>query len=398
MINQQYRAMLGERSVIRQLSEWSTARGAEIGYDNVFDFSLGNPSVPCPPHFTEVCRRLLENPDTVALHGYSPSATMPAVRAAVAASLQRRFGIPYTAQHVFMTSGAAGALAHALRCVGTPGQEVITVAPFFPEYGPYAAGAGLTLRVVPPRTADFQIDLAALEALLNANTAAVLINSPNNPSGAVYSEKTLRQLAALLARASQTYGHHIFLISDEPYREITFSGPVPCPARYYADTLMCYSFSKSLSIPGERIGYLAANPACEDAADIVNICAQISRGTGHNCPASLLQLAVAECLEDTSDLGVYAANMELLYAELKRLGFTVEKPGGTFYIFPKALEEDSVAFCEKAKKYDLALVPGDSFGCPGWFRMAYCISTEKLRRSLPVLERFVRAEYGPGRV
>ena len=394
MINQRFCEMLNERSVIRQLSEWSTARGAEIGYDNVFDFSLGNPSVPCPEHFTQVCRKLLENPDTVALHGYSPSVTLPSVRAAVAASLQRRFGLPYTAEHIFMTSGAAGALAHALRCVGTPGQEVITFAPYFPEYGPYCEGAGLTLKVVPPRTEDFQIDFEAFAALLGPHTAAVLINSPNNPSGAVYSAATLERLAALLTEASARYGHHIFLISDEPYREITYSGPVPYPARYYADTLTCYSFSKSLSIPGERIGYLAANPACEDADLIVPLCAQISRGTGHNCPSSLFQLAVAECLEDTSDLSVYADNMALLYDKLVELGFEVRRPDGTFYIFPKALEPDAAAFCEKAKRYDLALVPADSFACPGWFRMAYCIPTAKLRRALPALERFVRTEYG----
>lgn len=393
MINQHYRTMLAGRSVIRQLSEWSTARGAEIGYDNVFDYSLGNPSVPCPEHFTQVCRELLQNPDTVALHGYSPSLTLPAVRAAVAASLQKRFGLPYTMEHIFMTSGAAGALAHALRAVGAPGQNVITVAPYFPEYGPYVEGAGLTLKVVPARTADFQIDFAALEAMLDENTAAVLINSPNNPSGAVYSEETLQRLAALLTETGEKYGHHIFLISDEPYREISYGGAVPYPARYYADTLTCYSFSKSLSIPGERIGYVAVNPACEGANELVAIFAQISRGTGHNCPASLIQLAVAECLEDTSDLSVYAANMELIYAELQKLGFTVQRPGGTFYIFAKALEDDSIAFCEKAKKYDLALVPADSFACPGWFRMAYCIPTEKVRRSFAALERFVNTEY-----
>lgn len=385
--------MLAGRSVIRQLSEWSTARGAEIGYDNVFDYSLGNPSVPCPEHFTGVCRELLNNPDTVALHGYSPSLTLPAVRAAVAASLQKRFGLPYTMEHIFMTSGAAGALAHALRAVGAPGQNVITVAPYFPEYGPYVEGAGLTLKVVPARTVDFQIDFAALEAMLDEATAAVLINSPNNPSGAVYSEETLQRLAALLTEAGKTYGHHIFLISDEPYREISYCGTVPYPARYYADTLTCYSFSKSLSIPGERIGYVAVNPACEGAGELVAIFAQISRGTGHNCPASLIQLAVAECLEDTSDLSVYAANMELIYAELQKLGFTVQRPGGTFYIFAKALEDDAVAFCEKAKKYDLALVPADSFACPGWFRMAYCIPTEKVKRSFAALERFVNTEY-----
>lgn len=394
MINQQYQAMLNAKSVIRQLSEWSTARGAEIGYDNVFDYSLGNPSVPCPEHFTQVLRQLLQNPDTVALHGYSPTLTLPQVRAAVAASLQKRFGVAYTADHIFMTSGAAGALAHALRCVGTPGQEVVTVAPFFPEYGPYVEGAGLTLKVAPPRTRDFQIDFDALQALLNEKTAAVLINTPNNPSGAVYSAETLRRLADVLTQASRRYGHTIFLISDEPYREICFDGTAPYPARYYADTLTCYSFSKSLSIPGERIGYVAANPACEGAELIVPMCGQISRGTGHNCPASLIQLAVAECLEDFSDLSVYAENMRLLDAKLRELGFEVVRPGGTFYIFPKALEADSIAFCEKAKKYDLVLVPGDSFGCPGWFRMAYCVPTEKVLRSLPVLERFVREEYG----
>ena len=210
-----------------------------------------------------------------------------------------------------------------------------------------------------------------------------------------YSAETLARLAQKLTDASRVYGHHIFLISDEPYREIAFGGAaVPYPAKFYDDTLTCYSFSKSLSVPGERIGYLAANPRCEDAALIVPMCGQISRGTGHNCPSGLFQRAVARCLDDTSDLSVYETNMELLYAELKRLGFTVQKPDGTFYIFPKALEADANAFCRKAMRYDLALVPGDTFGCPGYFRMAYCIGTEKVRRSFAALERFVREEYG----
>ena len=222
-----------------------------------------------------------------------------------------------------------------------------------------------------------------------------LINTPNNPSGAAYSAETLTGLADRLRAASAKYGHRIFLISDEPYREIMFGGqPIQYAAKFYDDTLTCYSFSKSLSLPGERIGYVAANPRCEDAEYIVPMCGQISRGTGHNCPASLIQLAVAECLDETSDLGVYETNMELIYAELKKLGFTVVKPSGTFYIFPKALEEDANAFCKKAMKYDLALVPGDSFGCPGYFRMAYCIDTEKVRRSFAALEKFVAEEYG----
>lgn len=395
MIAQHYLDMLGGKSVIRQLSEWSTARGAEIGYENVFDYSLGNPSVPCPPQFTQAMLRLLQNGDPVALHGYSPTLTIPSVRAAVAENLRRRFGVPYTADHIFMTTGAAGALAHALRCVAVPGQSILTIAPYFPEYKPYVEGAGLTLRVVPPRMEDFQIDFAALESMLDENTAAVLINTPNNPSGAAYSAETLRALADCLRAASARFGHHIFLLSDEPYREIVFGDASQMhPAAFYEDTLTCYSFSKSLSLPGERIGYVAANPACEKAEYIVPMCGQISRGTGHNCPASLIQLAVAECLDTTSDLSVYERNMELLYAELVDLGFTVVKPGGTFYIFPKALEEDSVAFCRKAQDYDLALVPGDTFGCPGYFRMAYCIDTEKVERSFAALRAFVRDCYG----
>ena len=395
MIAQHYKDMLGAKSVIRQISEWSTARGAEIGYENVFDYSLGNPSVPAPQKFTDVCLDLLEHVDPVTLHGYTPTLTLPDVRAKVAESLNRRFGMDYTGDHIFMTTGAAGALAHAVRCIAVPGQNIVTFAPFFPEYKPYVEGAGLTLRVAPPRCEDFQVNFDVLDSLVDENTAAMLINSPNNPSGTAYSAETLTKLVAYLKKKSAEYGHHIFLISDEPYREIAFGGKtIPYPAKFYDDTLTCYSFSKSLSVPGERIGYVAANPRCEDAAYIVPMCGQISRGTGHNCPSGLFQRAVAECLEETSDLSVYETNMELIYDELKALGFTVCKPDGTFYIFPKALEKDAKVFCQKAMKYDLALVPGDSFGCPGYFRMAYCIETEKVRRSFVAFEKFVSTEYG----
>ena len=395
MIAQHYKDMLGAKSVIRQISEWSTARGKEIGYETVFDYSLGNPSVPCPPQFTETCEDLLKNTDPVQLHGYTPTLTLPSTRKAVAESLNRRFGMDYTGDHIFMTTGAAGALAHAVRCIAVPGQNIVTFAPFFPEYKPYVEGAGLTLRVAPPRCEDFQVNFDVLDSLVDENTAAMLINSPNNPSGTAYSAETLTKLAAYLKKKSAEYGHHIFLISDEPYREIAFGGKtIPYPAKFYDDTLTCYSFSKSLSVPGERIGYVAANPRCEDAAYIVPMCGQISRGTGHNCPSGLFQRAVAECLEETSDLSVYETNMELIYDELKALGFTVCKPDGTFYIFPKALEKDAKVFCQKAMKYDLALVPGDSFGSPGYFRMAYCIETEKVRRSFVAFEKFVSTEYG----
>lgn len=394
MINEQYKKMLEGKSVIRQLSEFATARGKEIGYENVFDYSLGNPSVPVPDAFNEEMIRLLQTKSSMELHGYSPSLGITSVREKIAESLNKRFGMDYQATHIFPTSGAAGAVAHAVRCVTKPGDEVLTFAPFFPEYNPYINMTGAVLKVVPANTVDFQINFEKLEEMLNEKTAALLINTPNNPSGVVYSAVTLKKLADFLYRKQEEYGHDIFLISDEPYREIVFNGvEAPYVSKFYDNTLSCYSFSKSLSLPGERIGYVAANPRCTDAELISAICAQISRGTGHNCPSSIIQLAVAEVLDLTSDMSVYETNMNLLYNELTSLGFTCVKPGGTFYIFPKALEEDAVAFSQKALKYDLVLVPSDSFGVPGYFRMAYCIDTEKVERSLEALRRFVKENY-----
>lgn len=394
MINEQYKAMLGGKSIIRELSEYATARGAEIGYENVFDFSLGNPSVPCAASYTEAVVELHQSMNPMELHGYSPSTTIPAVRQAVADSLNRRFGMNYGIEHIFMTTGAAGALSHALRAVTKPGDEVLTFAPFFPEYGPYVTGTGAKLTVVPANTEDFQINFDSFEKMLTDKVMAVLINTPNNPSGVVYSKETMERLAQVMVEKQKEFGHDIFLISDEPYREILFDGvECPYPSKFYDNTLSCYSFSKSLSLPGERIGYVAVNPACTDANLLVPIMAQISRGTGHNCPSSSVQLAVAQVLEDTSDLSVYETNMKLLYDALVDLGFEVVRPGGTFYIFPKALEEDANAFCMKAKAYDLILVPSDNFGVTGYFRMAYCIDTEKVKRSIPVLREFVEKEY-----
>jgi len=394
MLVQKYRDMLSGKSVIRQLAEFAAARGQEIGYENVFDYSLGNPSVPVPREFTDTMVQLLTTKESGELHGYSPNPGITSVREAVAASLKKRFGLPYRKEHIFMASGAAGALAHAFRLVTEPGDEILTFAPFFPEYHPYVDLTGAVLKVVPPDLESFQINFEKFEEMLTEKVMAVLLNTPNNPSGVVYSAETLERLSKVLLRKSEQYGHDIYLISDEPYREIVFDGmEAPCVSDFYDNTIMCYSFSKSLSLPGERIGYVAINPRCRDAEEMVYMCVQISRGIGHNCPPSIIQLAVAEVLDKTSDMKVYETNRNLLYNELTALGFTCVKPGGTFYIFPKALEEDAKEFCKKALKYDLILVPGDTFGAPGYFRMAYCIDTEKVERSLEALRKFVREQY-----
>ena len=395
MINETYKAMLKGKSIIRELSEYATARGKEIGYENVFDYSLGNPSVPCAKSYTDTVIDMYENMNPMDIHGYSPSLGIESVRESVADSLNRRFDMDYEAKHIFMASGAAGALAHALRGVTKPGDEVLTFAPCFPEYFPYVNTTGAQLKVVPANTTNFQINFDEFKKALNPKVMAVLINTPNNPSGAVYSEDTIKELASILVEKQEEYGHDIFIISDEPYREIVFDGK-KCPyvSKYYDNSISCYSFSKSLSLPGERIGYVAINPRATDADIFAVICGQISRGIGHNCPASTSQLAVARVIDEVSDLSVYEKNMNLLYDALTSIGFEVVRPGGTFYIFPKALEEDANAFCMKAKKYDLILVPADNFGCPGYFRMAYCIDTEKVERSIPVLEKFAREEYG----
>lgn len=394
MLVQKYKEMLSAKSVIRNLSEYAAARGKEIGYENVFDYSLGNPSVPAPESYKDSLIRMLQKEDPVTLHGYSPTLTIPAVRQAVADNLNERFGMNYKKEHIFMVSGAAAAIAHAVRLVTAAGDEVLTFAPFFPEYHPYVDLTGARLKVVPANTENFQINFEAFDRMMSEKVMAVLINTPNNPSGAVYSEATFERLAAYLTEKAAQYGHEIYLISDEPYREIVFDGmQIPYAAKYYANTITCYSWSKSLSVPGDRIGYVAVCPDCPDAEIMIQMCGQISRGIGHNCPTAMVQLAVAENLDTAADLSVYETNRNILYDELTALGFTVTRPGGTFYLFPKALEEDAVAFCEKAKKYDLILVPGDSFGCPGYFRMAYCVETEKVKRSLEALRRFVQTEY-----
>lgn len=392
MISEEFKRMLGQKSVIREIAEYGAVRAKEIGSENVFDYSLGNPSVPVPQAFTEKLVELAQNP---AVHGYSPSLGIDPVREKIADSLKRRFGLPYRKEHIFMATGAAGAIAHALRAVTVPGDEVLTFAPYFPEYVPYVNQTGAVLKVVPADTENFQIHFDAFRRMISPKTAAVLINTPNNPSGAVYSEATIRELAQILQEKEREFGHEIYIITDEPYREIVFKDvEAPYVAKYHPYTITCYSFSKSLSLPGERIGYVAVNPGCPDAELIVNMCGQISRGIGHNCPPSIIQLAVAEVLDITADLSVYETNMNILYDALADMGFSITKPGGTFYMFPKALEDDAVAFCKKALEYDLLLVPSDTFGVPGYFRIAYCIPTEKVERSLEAFKKLAN-EYQP---
>jgi len=394
MISETYKSMLSGKSVIRELSEYATARGKEIGYENVFDYSLGNPSVAVPKAYNDKLIELIQQGDPMLVHGYSPSLGIPAVREKIAQSLNRRFAMNYKAEDIFMTSGAAGALAHAFRLVTAPSDEILTFAPFFPEYNPYVNLTGAALRVVPASFADFQINFEAFEAMLTEKVHAVLINTPNNPSGIAYTSETLRRLAEILLNKEQEFGHEIWLISDEPYREIVFDGAeIPYVSSFYPRTISCYSFSKSLSLPGDRIGYVAINPASGVSSMLATMCGQISRGIGHNCPTALMQLAVADCCDLTADLSVYETNMNILYKELTALGFDIVRPGGTFYMFPKALEEDAVTFSKKAMKHDLILVPGNSFGAPGYFRIAYCVDTEKVERSLDAFRRFVKAEY-----
>ena len=384
--------MLNNTSIIREFAQYASKRAAEIGAENVFNYTIGNPSVPTTDDFNKGLVDLIQNEDSLALHGYSPTLTIYSVRKAVADSLNRRFGMEYVPEDIFMTSGAAGALAHAIRCVTEPGDEVITFAPYFPEYVPYVDGTGAVLKVVPADITSFQINFDAFLEMMNPNVQAILINSPNNPSGIVYSTETITRLAQILSEKQEEYGHDIYLISDEPYREIVFAGTdSPFISKFYDNTICCYSFSKSLSLPGERIGYVAVNPKCKDAELIINMCGQVSRFTGHNCPSSLIQLGVAKVLDETSDLSIYEKNKNILYKELTAMGYECVEPGGTFYMFPKTPIADANEFCNMtAHELDLILVPGDSFMCPGHMRLAYCTTTDMVERSLPLFEKAIK--------
>lgn len=394
MITPKMQKLVAGGSVIRAMFEEGRLMAAKYGAENVYDFSLGNPNTPPPASVREAIIDILNEEPELMVHGYMSNVGYEDVRAGLAKDINDVQGTDLTARNIVMTVGAAGALNVVMKTILEPGDEVLLQAPFFGEYLNYISNFDANAVIIPPEFKTFSINFEALEQAVTPKTKAMILNTPNNPTGAIYSEADIIRLCDLLKVKEKEYGHAIYLISDEPYREIVFAGvDAPCVSKFYDNTIMCYSFSKSLSLPGERIGYVAINPACKDAEDMIVMCGQISRGIGHNCPPSIIQLAVADVLDKTADLSVYETNMNLIYDCLVELGFTVVKPGGTFYIFPKALEPDAVSFCNKAKKYDLILVPADNFGAPGFFRMAYCISTEKVKRSLEALRKFVTEEY-----
>ena len=384
MIAEQYRKMLDAKSVIRQLSEKATKRAQIIGAENVFDYSLGNPSVPAPAEFKQALLDLIEKEDPMTLHGYSPTLGIPSVKTAIAESLNCRFDMNYGPEHIFPVSAAAAAIAHALRAVTVPGDEVLTFAPFFPEYHPYVDLTGAVLKVVPADTKSFQINFEAFEEMLGPRVAAVLVNTPNNPTGVVYSEETIKKMAAIMEEKQKEYGTEIFLISDEPYRELVYDGAeVPYLTKYYDNTIVGYSYSKSLSLPGERIGYLVIPDEVADSEDMLSAANVANRILGFVNAPTLQQKIVKACLNEKTDISYYDRNREALYNGLKECGFDCIKPEGAFYLFVKSPVENEKEFCEAGKKYNILMVPGSSFACPGYVRLAYCVSYETIINSLP---------------
>lgn len=392
MVSEEMYVLGTKKSTIRTIFEFGQKRAAEVGVENVFDFSLGNPNVPVPDFIRDAAVDILMHGDPTEVHGYTIAPGKPAVREALAADLKRRFGMEVTGKNLFMTAGAAASVTITFKALTEPGDEFVTFAPFFPEYRVFVEACGGKLVVVPAKTDDFQIDLTALERALTPQTKAVIVNSPNNPSGAVYSETTIRHLADLLRAKEQEYGHPIFIVADEPYREIVYDGAsVPCIPLFYDNTIVCYSYSKSFSLPGERIGYIVVPNTGADFARIYGAIAGAARVLTHVNAPSLWQLVVARCAGKAADLSTYARNAALLYDGLTALGFSCVRPQGAFYLFPQALEPDDAAFCRRAQEYDLLLVPGRDFGCPGYFRAAYCVRTKMIEKSLPRFEELTKS-------
>ena len=392
-MNPMMRELGARRSVIRELFEYGSRRKREIGAENVFDFSLGNPSVPAPDTVrTELIRLLTETP-AVELHGYTTAAGDMGVRQAIADYLNRTYGVGVDAKYMYLTVGAAASLTISLTAILNPGDEVVLLAPYFPEYRVFVECTGARVVPVLSNPSDFQPDFAALEAAISPSVRAVIVNSPNNPTGAVLTEESIRRLATLLQTKQEQYGLPIYLISDEPYRELVYGDvEVPYITKYYANTLVCYSFSKSLSLPGERIGYVLLSPRAEEADVLYEAICGAGRALGFVCAPSLFQKMIPACLGLTSDLSVYRTNRALLLEALTGMGFRVVPPDGAFYLFVASPEPDAVAFSERARELELLLVPSDDFGCPGFVRISYCVSTEQIERSIPVFRRLAEED------
>ncbi len=395
MVNETMYDYGSRASVIREIFEYGKRRAAEIGAENVFDFSIGNPSVPAPDTVTKALEKLLAEGDPVFLHGYTSAVGDPGTRKAIADSINRKYNAGVTPDRIYMTCGAAGALSSCLKAVITsPEDEIIAFTPFFPEYTVFTRANGGKLVQVESRDGDFQIDLEKLDKAMNPHVQALIVNSPNNPSGVIYTEETIRNLAAYLEKKQAEYGHEIYLISDEPYRELVYDGlKVPYVTNYYDNSMVCYSYSKALSLPGERIGFALVGPKMKDAGKVYAAICGAGRALGYVCAPSLFQFLVRDCVDEVSDISIYKRNRDLLNESLTAYGYTCVRPDGAFYLFMKSPEPDANAFCEKAKKHELLFVPCDGFGTPGYVRISYCVQTEQIERALPAFKALAE-EYG----
>jgi aspartate aminotransferase len=389
MYNQTAYQLGSNRSVIRELFEYGRQRAAVVGVENVYDYSLGNPSIPAPKEVEQAIRDILTDTPSLAIHGYTSAIGDADTRKAIADDLNARYDAGVGAEDLFIGCGAAPELVATFTALSIPGGQVLAIAPYFPEYKPFVNQAGMELKVVPADIPGFQIDLQAVEAMICDKTVAIIINSPNNPAGTVYTAETLRALADLLTRKGAEFGHPIYIVADEPYRELAYGVEVPFIPNLYANTIVCYSYSKSLSLPGERIGYVYVPKTATNSKEIYAAVAGASRGLGHVCAPSLMQKIIARCAHLRPDLAAYDRNRRALYEGLLEAGYEVAKPDGAFYLFVKAPGGDAMAFSEKAKQKDLLVVPGDGFGCPGYFRVCYCVSYEMIQKSLPVFASLV---------
>lgn len=382
-------------SVIRDIAEYGRRRCLEVGAENVFDFSIGNPNVPAPQVVTDTLIDLLQHTPAEALHAYTAAPGDMGVRQAVAEYVQKTFGFAARTEYIYMTSGASSSLSISLNAIAEPGDEVILFTPYFPEYCVFIEKTGAKVVTVKSTEKTFQLDKEAFAAAINENTKAVIVNSPSNPTGVVLTRESIETLAAVLKEKSEEFAHPIYLIADEPYRELVYGDTeVPYIPLYYKNTIVCYSFSKSLSLPGERIGYILISPQADEADDLFTAVCGAGRALGYICAPSLLQQLIKTCMGKTADISVYDRNRKILYEALTQYGYEAVYPDGAFYLFVKALEEDANAFCEKAKAFDLLMVPADSFGCPGYVRIAYCVTTEQIQRSLPAFQKLAAVYKG----